>query len=70
MLKCVIKNGIILVQEIDPETETLDLKSINKYMHQGSENYIILVRNEKHLHKLFPNFKEISRTDEGFVIKE
>lgn len=68
MLKCVVKNGIVLAQEIDPETETLDLKSID--MHQGSENYMILVKDEEQLHKLFPNFKEISRTDEGFVIKE
>lgn len=39
-------------------------------MNMGSENYMMLVKNEEHLHKLFPNFKEVSRTDEGFVIKE
>ena len=38
-------------------------------MNMGSENYMILVKNEEQLHKLFPNFKEISRTDEGFIIK-
>lgn len=70
MLKCVVKNGIVLAQEIDPEIETLDLKSINRYMHQGSENYMILVKDEEQLHKLFPNFKEIARNEECFVIKE
>lgn len=70
MLKCVIKNGIIFAQEIDPETEVLDLKFMDTYMHQGSENYVILIKDEEHLRKLFPNFKEIARNDEGFVIKE
>lgn len=53
---------------MDPET--LDLKSINKYMHQGSENYMILVKDEEQLHKLFPNFKKFSRTDGVLLIKE
>lgn len=70
MLKCVVKNGLVLAQEIDPEVDTLNLKFINSYMNMGSENYMILVKNEEQLHKLFPNFKEIARNDEGFVIKE
>ena len=70
MLKCVVKNGLVLAQEIDPEVDTLNLKFTNSYMNMGSENYMILVKNEEQLHKLFPNFKEIARNEEGFVIKE
>ena len=70
MLKCIVKNGLIFAQEIDPEIEVLDLKFMDTYMHQGFENYVILIKDEEHLRKLFPDCKEIARNDESFVIKE
>lgn len=69
MLKCIIKkNGLVFVQKVD--SDNFDLKSLDDYMNLLSENHVLLIKNEEQLHRLFPNFKEISRTDEGFVIKE
>lgn len=69
MLKCIIKkNGLVFVQKVD--TDNFDLKSLDDYMNLLSENHVLLIKDEDCLYELFPNFKEISRTDEGFVIKE
>ena len=60
MIQCIVKNGLVLAAELLPG-ETLDLEFIERYMNQGSENYMVLVKDEEQLYKIFPNYKSLQK---------
>lgn len=60
MIQCIVKNGLVLASELLPG-ETLNLEFIERYMNQGSENYMVLVKDEEQLHKIFPNHKSLQK---------
>ncbi len=74
MIQCIVKNGLVLASELLPG-ETLNLEFIERYMNQGSENYMVLVKDEEQLRKIFPNHKPLQKGvgDNGeikFVLQE
>lgn len=60
MIQCIVKNGLVLAAELLPG-ETLNLEFIERYMNQGSENYMVLVKDEEQLYKIFPNHKSLQK---------
>ena len=60
MIQCIVKNGLVLATELLPG-ETLNLEFIERYMNQGSENYMVLVKDEEQLHKIFPSHRPLQK---------